>query len=105
VLSGLRGDKRLRSKRLACVTLTRSLQAYVACGGRIHLYSYLHKLGERALYCDTDSVIFVQKTDEPPLIEYGDALGDMTSELSRINIFQSLLPGAPRTTLIYNVIL
>jgi len=39
------------------------------------LYAYLDKLGERANYCDTDSVIFVQRTDEPPLIECGDALG------------------------------
>jgi hypothetical protein len=52
--------------------------AYVACGGRMHLYAYLDKLGERALYCDTDSVIFLQKADEPPLMECGDALGDMT---------------------------
>jgi len=55
--------------------------AYVACGGRMHLYAYMDKFGERALYCDTDSVIFVQKTYETPLIECGDALGDMTSEL------------------------
>ena len=43
----------------------------------MHMYAHLDKLGERALYCDTDSVIFVQKTDEPSLIECGDALGDM----------------------------
>jgi len=47
----------------------------------MHLYAYLDKLGERAVYFDTYNVIFVQKTDEPPLIECGDALGDMTSEL------------------------
>jgi hypothetical protein len=47
----------------------------------MHLYAYMDKFGERALYCDTDSVIFVQKTYETPLIECGDALGDMTSEL------------------------
>ena len=55
--------------------------AYVACGSRIRLYALLDKLGERALYCDTDSVIFVQKADEPHLIECGDAFGDTTSEL------------------------
>ena len=47
----------------------------------MHLYAHLYKLGGLALYCDTDSVIFVQKADEPSLIECGDALGDMTSEL------------------------
>ena len=55
--------------------------AYVAYGGRIHLYPYLDKLGVRGLYCDTDSVIFVQKANEPPLIKCGDALGDTTSEI------------------------
>jgi len=38
-------------------------------------------LGERAIYCDTDSVIYIQPRDEPGLIETGDKLGDMTSEL------------------------
>ena len=42
----------------------------------MHLYSHLDKLGERALYCDTDSVIFVQKDGEPPLVRCGDALGE-----------------------------
>ena len=42
----------------------------------------LDKLGVRNLYCDTDGVTFVQKTDEPPATECGDALGDMTSELN-----------------------
>ena len=48
--------------------------AYVACGGGMHLYTHLDILGEPALYCD--SVIIVQKTDEPPLIKCGDALVD-----------------------------
>ena len=48
---------------------------YVACGVRMHLKAYLDKLREGVVYCDTDSVIFVQKTVEPPMIEYGDALG------------------------------
>ena len=45
----------------------------------MHLYAHLYKLGGLALYCDTDSVIFVQKADEPPLIEGGDAMQDITS--------------------------
>ena len=57
------------------------IAAFVACGSRLHLYAHLDKLGERTLYCDTDSVIYVQKDDEPPLVQCGDALGDMTSEL------------------------
>ena len=47
----------------------------------MNLYAHLDKLRKRALYCDTTSVIFVQKNGELPLIECGDALGDITSEL------------------------
>jgi len=34
--------------------------AYVIAGTRLHLYWYLDRLHERALYCDTDSIMFVQ---------------------------------------------
>lgn len=55
--------------------------SFVTTGARIHLYGYLDRLQERALYCDTDSVIYVQPRNEPALVETGDKLGDMTSEL------------------------
>ena len=55
--------------------------AYVACAGRIHSYAYLHKLGQRDLYCDTGSIISFQKADEMPVVQFRDALGNMTSEL------------------------
>jgi len=32
----------------------------------MHLYAHLDKLGDRPLYCDTDSVIFVQNYGELP---------------------------------------
>jgi len=57
------------------------IDAYVTSGARVHLYSYLDQLGERAIHCDTDSVIYIQPGDEPGLIETGDKLDDMTSEL------------------------
>ena len=62
----------------------------------MHLYEYLDKLGERARYCDTDSVVFVQKTDEPPLIECGDALGDMTSEPKAKEYISEFVSGGPK---------
>jgi hypothetical protein len=55
--------------------------AYVTAGAKIHLYRYLDRLQERAIYCDTDSVIYVQPNEGPQLIDTGDKLGDMTSEL------------------------
>ena len=33
--------------------------AYVTAGAGIHLYGYLEMLQKRALYCDTDSVIYI----------------------------------------------
>jgi len=55
--------------------------AYVTAGSRLHLYSYLDRLQERAQYCDTDSIMFVQPRDEPALVEIEDNPGAMTSEL------------------------
>ena len=55
--------------------------AFVTAVARIHLYSYLNKLQDRAVYCDTDSVLFIQPTAEPALVETGDNWGQMSSEL------------------------
>ena len=49
--------------------------AYVTAGARIHLYRYLDRLQEKAIYCDTDSVIHIQPKDEASLIETGDKWG------------------------------
>jgi hypothetical protein len=34
--------------------------AYVTASARIHLYGFLDKLQDKAIYTDTDSVIFIQ---------------------------------------------
>jgi len=38
--------------------------AYVTAGARIHLYGFLDKLQEKAIYTNTDSVIFIQPGQE-----------------------------------------
>lgn len=48
--------------------------AFVTSYGRIELLKYLYQLGERVLYCDTDSVIFIGK--KPPF-SIGKSLGEM----------------------------
>lgn len=54
--------------------------AYTTAQARLKLYEYLKNLEERALYCDTDSVIFISKSGEwEP--KRGDYLGEMTDEL------------------------
>lgn len=53
---------------------------YTTAYGRLRLYQALEVLGDRVLYMDTDSVIYVAKDDEQPL-KRGPFLGDLTSEL------------------------
>ncbi|OXU16751.1 hypothetical protein TSAR_012924, partial [Trichomalopsis sarcophagae] len=56
------------------------IAAYTTAHARLVLYGYLEKLGERLLYFDTDSCIFVNNENEyePPV---GNFLGPMTGEL------------------------
>lgn len=37
--------------------------AYTTAQARLKLYSYLERLGKRALYTDTDSIVFTAKPD------------------------------------------
>ena len=53
--------------------------AYTTAQARLKLYDYLEQLNERALYCDTDSIVFTTKRGEPEL-STGDYLGDLTNE-------------------------
>ncbi|KAJ8028056.1 hypothetical protein HOLleu_30183 [Holothuria leucospilota] len=52
-----------------------SIAAFTTCHARLRLYEVLQRLGERVLYYDTDSVIYISKPGEwdPPI---GDYLGD-----------------------------
>ena len=72
--------------------------AYITTGASIHLYRYLDRLGERAIYCDTDSFIYMQPKDEPNLIETEDKLGDMTSELQTTEYVSEFVSGDQTTT-------
>ena len=63
----------------------------------MQLYVYLDKIDDRALYFDTDSVIFVQKDCEPPLVECDDALGVMISELKDNEYISEFVSGGPKT--------
>jgi len=62
----------------------------------LHLYGYLDKLKVHALYCDTDSVIFVQPRGDAALIQTGDCLGAMTSELKPGEFIFEFVCGGPK---------
>jgi len=70
----------------------------VTAGARIHLYGFLDKLQDKAIYTDTDSVIFIQPGPgkKPSLIETGDNLGQMQSELKRNEIISEVVCAGPK---------
>ena len=70
--------------------------SYVTAGARLHLYGYIDKLQERALYTDTDNVVFIQPRDGAALVEIGDCLGVTTSELKPDEIISEFVSGGPK---------
>lgn len=61
-------------------TINVGIAAYTTTQARLKLYSYLERLGDRVLYYDTDSVIYISRPDEWE-VPTGSFLGDMTDEL------------------------
>jgi hypothetical protein len=53
-------------------------------------------LQERAIYTDTDSVIYIKDDAEPPLIDCGDKLGSMTNELQSGEFIEEFVSGGPK---------
>ena len=56
------------------------IAAFTTCFARLKLYSELYKLGDRVIYYDTDSIIYVTKDGEYDP-ELGDYLGEFMNEL------------------------
>jgi len=51
------------------------------------------------LYCDTDSVIYIQNVDEPSKVETGYYLGDLTDELEKFgsgSYIEEFVSGGPK---------
>lgn len=58
------------------------IAAYTTAQARLKLYSYIEQLGERVLYFDTDSVIYlIDLTNPNYAVPVGWCLGEMTDEL------------------------
>ena len=71
------------------------LASFTTCWARLKLYDVLDKLGERVLYYDTDSVIFLSQEQkyEPKL---GDFLGYLTNELDEGDYITEFVSGGPK---------
>lgn len=68
--------------------------AYTTAQARLKLYEYLEQLGKRVLYCDTDSIVFTTKGDEPEP-STGDYLGDLTNE-EPDHVITGFVTGGPK---------
>ncbi|KAL2078837.1 hypothetical protein ACEWY4_024581 [Coilia grayii] len=70
--------------------------AFTTARARLKLYDLMDRLGDRLLYSDTDSVIFVTKDGdwEPPL---GPYLGDLTDELDSGDFITEFCSSGPKT--------
>ena len=54
-------EERIQNLRLT----NEVVRSFVTGGARIHLYAYLDKLQDGAVYTDKDSVMYIQKTTSP----------------------------------------
>jgi len=63
---------------------------------RDRLYEALQLLGERVLYYDTDSVIYVEEEEDQPSPLLGDYHGEFTSELEDDDYIEEFVSGGPK---------
>lgn len=69
--------------------------AFTTAYARLTLYGALNTVGDRAIYCDTDSLIY-EHFDNLPGIECGDKLGEWTDECNGDDIIEFVGVG-PKT--------
>ena len=73
------------------------IACFTTCHARLRLYEDLDHLQDRVLYSDTDSIIFIQRPDDPPVQPpLGDFLGDFTNELEPGDHIIEFCSGAPK---------
>lgn len=72
------------------------IAAFTTSYGRIKLYSYLDQLQERAIYYDTDSVVYLTKENQSEL-ELGRYLGDLTNELDQDDFITEFVAAGPKS--------
>ena len=69
---------------------------FTTCYARLKLYQALEALGERVLYFDTDSVIYLEETPTQFKPDLGSYLGDFASELEDDEYIQEFVSGGPK---------
>ncbi|TKR73904.1 hypothetical protein L596_021151 [Steinernema carpocapsae] len=70
-----------------------AIAALTTSHARLELIKILEKVGPQAIYCDTDSCIFTEDENEPPLLNTGVYLGDLTDEVPEGKILEAVCGG------------
>ena len=70
--------------------------AFTTCHARLKLYKALEPLGERVLYYDTDSIIYLEEKPGQFKPDLGNYLGDFTSELGTDEYIEEFVSGGPK---------
>ena len=71
------------------------MACFTTCWARLRLYEALELLGNRVLYFDTDSVIYLEQPGQPnPVL--GDYLGDFTSDMDADDYIVEFVSGGPK---------
>lgn len=75
-----------------------ALAAFVTSYARLKLYKEMKQLGQRLLYCDTDSIIFVSNIDDKNeyVPKLGKFLGDFTDEVGGDNWIDEFVSAGPK---------
>jgi hypothetical protein len=74
------------------------IRSNVTTGAGLKPYTCLDALKDRAIYCDNDSIICIQKCGQPPTAACGVKLDDITNELGPGEYNEAFVSGGLRTT-------
>ena len=72
------------------------IAAFTTCWARLHLLEVLYQVGQSCLYYDTDSVIYVDREEDPCPVKLGDYLGELTNELKPGIYIEEFISGGPK---------
>jgi hypothetical protein len=90
----------LTSKSVDTLTITNNTNIYAAvfttAYARMRLYEFLVKVGDRLVYCDTDSVIYELSPNAWENLEVGQFMGDLTNELGEGEVIIRFVSGGPK---------
>lgn len=90
----------LENTSMDTLTFTNNTNIYIAvfttAFARMRLYNLIDKVGDRFVYCDTDSVIYELSSHEKENLEIGQFMGDLTNELDDGEVIEQFVSGGPK---------